>query len=72
MNYNALFLLLQKRGIRRTTLVKEGVISAATLMRLRRNESVSLHSLECLSRYLGCSIFDLMSLDSEGEQNLSL
>lgn len=63
MNYSGLFRLLEKKNIRRTELVRNGLLSSATMMRLRRNQSVSLHTLDRLSLYLGCSIFELMSSD---------
>ncbi|MDO4266033.1 MAG: helix-turn-helix transcriptional regulator [Eubacteriales bacterium] len=71
MRYDGLFLLLRERGIRRTELVKKGVLSAETLMRLRRNESVSLHTIEHLSRYLDCGLFDLMASDSAAENEIN-
>lgn len=66
MRYDNLFSLLKKRKIRRTELVKSGIVSAETMMQLRRNRPVSLHTLDRLSAYLECSIFDLMQEDRRG------
>ncbi len=59
MNYRKLFELLERRGMKRSDLVFEGVISKGTLGRLVHDRPVSLRTLERLCRYLECGIRDI-------------
>lgn len=63
MNYTKLFQHLERQKIKRTELVKRGVVSASTMQRLRKGQAVSLYTLDRLSRYLDCSIFDLIETE---------
>lgn len=68
MNYRNLFILLKKRGIKRTDLVRNGVLTAGSLIRLRNNQPVSLYTLDRLSVYLDCDILELMERDLPGPE----
>ncbi len=68
MKYHRLFYFLKKCGIPPTHLLQDEIISASTLRRLRRNQAVSLYTLDKLSVYLGCSLLDLISGDNEEDE----
>ena len=63
MMYHKLFLELEKHNLRPSALVRIGVVSGPTLERLKKNQNVSLYTLEILCHYLGCSLNDIASLD---------
>ncbi len=63
MMYHKLFLELEKHNLRPSALVRIGVVSGPTLERLKKNQNVSLYTLEVLCRYLGCSLEDIASAD---------
>ena len=63
MQYQKLFLLLEKRGIAPSDLVRYDIITAATYMRLRNNQTVSMYTLELLCRVLKCRLSDIVTTD---------
>jgi DNA-binding Xre family transcriptional regulator len=63
MMYHKLFLELEKHNLRPSALVRIGVVSGPTLERLKKNQNVSLYTLEVLCRYLRCSLEDIASAD---------
>ena len=63
MMYHKLFLELEKHNLRPSALVRIGVVSGPTLERLKKNQNVSLYTLEVLCRYLGWSLEDIASAD---------
>lgn len=56
--YTKLWLLLEKRGMKRTDLKK--VISSATLAKLGKNEAISSTVIEKICTYLNCQPGDIM------------
>ncbi len=63
MKYRKLFLELEKHNLRPSALVRLDVLSAPTLERLKKDQNVSLFTLDLLCRYLGCSLSDIASTD---------
>lgn len=63
MKYHKLFLELEKHELRPSALVRLGVVSAPTLERLKKDQNVSLFTLDLLCRYLGCTLGDITSSD---------
>ena len=63
MKYHKLFLELEKHELRPSALVRLGVVSAPTLERLKKDQNVSLFTLDLLCRYLGCTLGDIASSD---------
>ena len=59
MRYEKLFALLEARGIPKTRLTDDGIISKETLKRLVHDEPVSLRTLERLCTLLGCRIYEI-------------
>lgn len=60
ISYNNLWKVMKEKGISQYTLIKDYHISAGQLTRLRRNESVSTHTIEMFCRILGCQVSDIM------------
>ena len=62
IRYNNLFKLLIDKGMKKTEFAKEVGISANTLAKLSRNETVSMEVIIRICRALGCSVDDIMDI----------
>ena len=62
VSYNKLFKMLIDKGMKKTEFAKEVGISANTLAKLSRNETVSLEVIIRICRALGCSVDDIMDI----------
>jgi len=51
---------MKSRGITQYALIKQHHISPAQITRLKRNESVSTHTIEMFCRILSCDVGDIM------------
>lgn len=60
ISYNKLWNIMKEKGISQYALIKTYHISAGQLTRLRRNESVSTHTIEIFCKILKCQPGDLM------------
>ena len=60
ISYEKLWKVMKEKGISQYTLIKDFRISAGQLTRLRRNESVSTHTIEVFCRILNCQPGDIM------------
>ena len=60
ISYNNLWKVMKEKNISQYTLIKDYHISAGQLTRLRRNESVSTHTIEMFCKILECQPGDLM------------
>ena len=60
LNYTKLWLFLDKKGMKRTDLTKNKVISPATLAKLGKNEPISSTVIEKICDYLDCQPSDIM------------
>ena len=54
ISYDTLWKVMKDKGISQYTLIKDYHISAGQLTRLRRNESVSTHTIEVFCKILNC------------------
>lgn len=61
ISYEKLWQVMKQKGISQYTLIKTYHVSAGQLTRLRRNESVSTHTIEVFCRILDCQPGDLMT-----------
>ena len=52
---------MKKRGITQYALIKTYNISPAQITRLKRNESVSTHTIEVFCKILECNVEDVMT-----------
>lgn len=65
ISYNKLFKLLIDKDLKKTNLVKGAGISAGTLAKLSKNESISMESLIKICSFLNCDIEDVVELIRE-------
>ena len=60
MSYDRLWETMKRKGISQYALIKQHHISPGQITRLKRNESVSTHTLEAFCRILNCRVEDVM------------
>ena len=60
ISYNNLWNTLKEKGISQYALIKQYHISPGQLTRLKRNESVSTHTIEVFCKILNCRVQDIM------------
>lgn len=58
--YDRLWTTLKKKEISQYTLIKKYHISPGQLTRLKRNESVSTHTIDTFCKILNCPVEDVM------------
>lgn len=61
ISYDNLWKVMKEKGVSQYALIKDYHISAGQLTRLRRNESVSVHTLEMFCKILNCQIGDIVT-----------
>jgi len=60
ISYDNLWNVMKPRGISQYMLIKKYRVSPGQLTRLKRNESVSTHTIEMFCRILRCQVGDIM------------
>ena len=66
ISYDNLWNTMKTKGITQYTLIKKYGISPAQITRLKRNESVSTHTIEMFCKILKCNVEDVMQyIDDE-------
>ena len=60
ISYARLFDTMRRKGITQYALIYKFGISPSQITRLKRNESVSTHTIEMFCHILGCSVEDVM------------
>ena len=58
--YDGLWQKMKERKISQYTLIKQYHISPGQLTRLKRNESVSTHTIDVFCRILDCEVGEIM------------
>ncbi|MCI5956644.1 MAG: helix-turn-helix transcriptional regulator [Clostridiales bacterium] len=67
ISYNRLWETMRKKGVTQYTLIRFYRISPAQITRLKRNESVSTHTIDIFCKILDCRVEDIMEyIPSEG------
>lgn len=61
ITYDKLWETMKKKGVTQYTLIKEYRISPGQITRLKRNESVSTHTIEMFCKILKCDVEDIMT-----------
>jgi DNA-binding Xre family transcriptional regulator len=59
---------MRERGITQYTLIKKYGISPGQITRLKRNESVSTHTIGVFCRILHCDVGDIMEYREDEEE----
>ncbi len=66
--YDVLWKTMKEKGVTQYTLIKKYNISPAQITRLKRNESVSTHTIETFCKILNCKVEDVMTyIEDENE-----
>ena len=60
ISYERLWRTMKEKGVSQYTLIKTHHISPAQITRLKRNESVSTHTIEMFCKILDCRVEDVM------------
>ena len=60
ISYDNLWNVMKEKGISQYALIKTYHISPAQITRLKRNESVSTHTIEVFCKILQCNVGDIM------------
>ncbi len=68
ISYAKLWDLMREKGISQYALIKTYNISPGQITRLKRNESVSTHTIENFCRILGCDVGDIMQYIPDDRQ----
>ena len=60
ISYNKLWQTMKEKGVTQYTLIKKYGISPGQITRLKRNESVSTHTIDVFCKILNCNVEDIM------------
>lgn len=60
MSYERLWATMKERGVTQYALIKRYHVSPSQITRMKRNESVSTHTIEMFCRILNCRVEDTM------------
>ncbi len=58
--YDKLWDTMRQRGVSQYALIKTYNVSPAQITRMKRNESVSTHTIDMFCRILDCQVSDIM------------
>lgn len=69
ITYDRLWETMKHKGISQYALIKKYHISPGQLTRLKRNESVSTHTIDVFCKILDCDICDIMEYKREDTES---
>lgn len=72
ISYDKLWQTMRDRGITQYALIKKYNISPGQITRLKRNESVSTHTIDTFCRILRCGVSDVMEYVEDKESGRPL
>ncbi len=67
ISYDNLWNVMKEKGISQYALIKTYHVSPAQITRLKRNESVSTHTIEMFCKILKCNVADIMEYIEDEE-----
>ena len=67
ISFEKLWNTMKEKGISQYALIKKYGISPAQITRLKRNESVSTHTIEIFCEILDCRVEDIMEYKKNAE-----
>ncbi len=67
MSYERLWATMKERGVTQYALIKRHHVSPSQITRMKRNESVSTHTIEMFCRILDCRVEDIMEYVKDDE-----
>ena len=68
ISYDNLWNVMKERGVSQYALIKTYHVSPAQITRLKRNESVSTHTIEMFCKILQCDVADIMRYVPDEEE----
>ena len=68
ISYNRLWETMRRLGVTQYALIHKYNISPSQITRLKRNESVSTHTIDMFCTILHCKVEDIMEYISSGEK----
>lgn len=71
ISYKRLFEKLKQNGITQYALINRYGVSPGQITRLKRNESVSTHTIEMFCKLLSCPVEDVMEYIPDAESDTS-
>lgn len=60
ISYDGLWRVMKEKGVSQYALIKKYNVSPAQITRLKRNESVSTHTIEMFCKILDCEVGEIM------------
>lgn len=60
ISYDRLWQTMKEKGVSQYALIKKYNVSPGQITRLKRNESVSTHTIDTFCRILECNVEDVM------------
>lgn len=67
ISYDNLWTVMKEKGITQYALIKKYNISPGQITRLKRNESVSTHTIDVFCKILGCEVGDIMKYTPDSD-----
>lgn len=67
MSYERLWATMKERGVTQYALIKRHHVSPSQITHMKRNESVSTHTIEMFCRILDCRVEDIMEYVKDDE-----
>lgn len=67
ISFEKLWNTMEEKGISQYALIKKYGVSPAQITRLKRNESVSTHTIEMFCEILDCRVEDIMGYKKNAE-----
>ena len=67
ISYENLWNVMKEKGVSQYALIKKYGVSPAQITRLKRNESVSTHTIEMFCEILDCRVEDIMEYKKNAE-----
>ena len=67
ISYENLWNVMKEKGVSQYALIKKYGVSPAQITRLKRNESVSTHTIDMFCKILDCRVEDIMEYIKDGE-----
>lgn len=67
VSYEKYFRMVKEKGITTSLILEEANISANILTRMKRNEYISLESVEKICKALQCDVSDILDFTDEGK-----
>lgn len=67
ISYDNLWNIMKEKGISQYALIKQYRVSPGQITRLKRNESVSTHTIDTFCKILRCEVGDIMKYIPDDE-----